>query len=91
MNQKRITKKPSGLYERGEASYRYRGKLTDYAFWEVECSIGGRGFAMLKLADDGPGYHTRVSLDAKDCACSCRGFARYNRCRHILMLLEMLE
>jgi hypothetical protein len=64
-----------------------RGRTTCYAFREVPCHIGGRGFAVHRLGL-GPLYHVRVGRPA-DCACECKGFLYHGYCRHVLGLLAL--
>jgi hypothetical protein len=52
-----------------------------YAFSEIPCEIGGRGFAVHRLGL-GNLYHVRVGQPS-DCSCECMGFLRHGHCRHI--------
>lgn len=63
--------------------------LTWYAFREIPCYIGGRGFAMHRLGL-GELYHVRVGADT-DCSCECLGFLAHGHCRHILGLLALIR
>lgn len=60
------------------------GRVQFYAFHEIPCEIGGRGFAVHRLGL-GNLYHVRVGRPA-DCSCECLGFLRWDRCRHVLGL-----
>jgi SWIM zinc finger len=60
-----------------------------YAFHEIPCTIGGRGFAVHKLGL-GTLYHVRVGR-AADCSCECLGFLSRGNCRHILALLALVK
>ena len=60
-----------------------------YAFCELPCEIGGRGFAMHRLGL-GDLYHIRVGQPA-DCSCECLGFLRHGRCKHISGLLALVR
>ncbi len=66
------------------------GKEEDfYAFGEIPCAIGGRGFAVHRLGL-GDLYHVRIGTPA-DCSCECLGFLRHGHCRHVQGLLALLE
>jgi hypothetical protein len=57
------------------------GKLTAwYAFCEIRCDIGGRGFIVHKLGL-GDVYHVRVGLPDEN-SCECLGFYRTGSCKH---------
>jgi len=58
--------------------------VTHYAFHEIRCDIGGRGFGVHRLGL-GTLYHVRVGRP-EDCSCECLGFLRHGYCRHILGL-----
>lgn len=60
---------------------------TYYAFREIPCSIGGRGFALHRLGL-GELYHVRVG-EPLDCSCECLGFLRHGHCKHIFGLLAL--
>jgi hypothetical protein len=64
-------------------------KTTFYAFQEIPCLIGGRGFAVHRLGL-GPLYHVRIGKDV-ECSCECMGFLAHQRCRHIRGLLTLAE
>lgn len=64
-------------------------RSTYYAFAEIPCEIGGRGFAMHRLGL-GTLYHLRVG-EPVDCECECKGFLRWGYCRHVLGLLALLR
>ncbi len=66
-----------------------RRKTKFYAFWEIPCAIGGRGFVVHQI-DQGPVYHVRIG-STEDCSCECLGFLRHSRCKHIEGLLELNE
>jgi hypothetical protein len=59
-------------------------RVTFYAFHEIPCKIGGRGFAVHKLGL-GMLYHVRIGKRA-DCSCECLGFLARGVCRHVLGL-----
>ncbi len=63
-------------------------KTAHYAFREIECAIGGRGFALHRLGL-GTLYHARVGA-ARDCSCECLGFLRHGRCKHVAALLTLV-
>ncbi len=60
-----------------------------YAFCEIPCEIGGRGFAVHRLGL-GNLYHVRVGAPS-DCSCECMGFLRHGHCRHIEGLQALIE
>jgi len=60
-----------------------------YAFREIPCSIGGRGFAVHKLGL-GTLYHVRVGRP-EDCSCECLGFLAHGACRHGLGLQVLIR
>ncbi len=62
---------------------------TLYAFREIPCAIGGRGFAVHRLGL-GELYHVRVGRSA-DCSCECLGFLAHGRCRHVDGLLALIR
>ena len=66
-----------------------RAKQTFYAFQEIPCAIGGRGFAMHRLGL-GDLYHVRVGKP-HDCSCECLGFLAHAHCKHIRGLLALVE
>jgi hypothetical protein len=55
-----------------------------YAFREIPCDVGGRGFAVHKLGL-GTLYHVRVGR-REECSCECMGFLAHGVCRHVLGL-----
>jgi len=60
-----------------------------YAFHEIFCEIGGRGFALHRLGL-GNLYHVRLGVP-EECSCECLGFLRHGRCRHILGMLALIR
>jgi hypothetical protein len=58
-----------------------------YAYREIPCEIGGRGFVLLRLDRDEV-YHVRIG-ETEDCSCECRGFLAHSHCKHIEGLLEL--
>jgi hypothetical protein len=64
-------------------------RTTFYAFREIPCAIGGRGFAVHKLGL-GNLYHVRVG-QREDYSCECMGFLAHNVCRHVLALEALVE
>ena len=65
------------------------GRPQFYAFREIRCDIGGRGFAVHRLGL-GNLYHVRIGKPA-DCSCECLGFLRWDRCKHILGLRALVK
>ena len=66
-----------------------RKKTKLYAFREIPCYIGGRGFAVHQV-DRGGVYHVRIG-EPDECSCECLGFLRHSHCRHIKGLLMMQQ
>jgi hypothetical protein len=60
-----------------------------YAFQEIPCAIGGRGFAVHRLGL-GDLYHVRVGKVA-DCSCECLGFLAHGNCKHIQGIKVLIE
>jgi hypothetical protein len=65
-------------------------KPSQYAFKEISCDIGGRGFAIHALGIGGVLYHVRIG-DGTDVTCECMGFLRHGRCKHIMSLRALME
>ena len=64
------------------------GKETaHYVLQEMDCDIGGRGFAVHRLGL-GNLYHVRIGTPA-ECSCECKGFLYRGQCRHVLGLLAL--
>jgi hypothetical protein len=66
-----------------------RSKLTFYAFKEIPCDIGGRGFVVHRLGL-GQVYHVRIGGPA-ECSCECLGFLAHGMCKHIQGLKALLD
>lgn len=62
-------------------------KTAWYAFRELPCEIGGRGFAVHRLGL-GTLYHVRVASH-HDCSCECMGFLARGQCKHVAGLLAL--
>jgi hypothetical protein len=60
-----------------------------YAFREIRCDIGGRGFAIHRLGL-GTLYHARVGRPS-DWSCECTGFLFRGYCRHVLGLMALIR
>lgn len=73
----------------GVLSIHEKKETAFYAFAEIPCAIGGRGFAVHRLGL-GNLYHVRIG-GPEDCSCECLGFLRHGRCRHVLGLLALLQ
>src|SRR5713101_6808811 len=63
--------------------------MTFYAFAEIPCAIGGRGFAVHRLGL-GPLYHVRFGT-VEECSCECLGYLRHGRCKHVRALLTLQD
>lgn len=73
----------------GVFSLTSRSEEAFYAFKEIPCAIGGRGFAVhrLGLAEL---YHVRVGKP-EDVSCECLGFLAHGNCKHIRGISALLE
>ena len=60
-----------------------------YAFVEIRCEIGGRGFHIHRLGL-GDAYDVRVGRPA-DCSCECMGWLRHAHCKHVHGLRALLK
>ena len=60
-----------------------------YAFCEIPCEIGGRGFAVHRLGL-GNLYHVRIGRP-DDSTCECLGFLRWGRCKHVAGLRALIR
>lgn len=59
-----------------------------YVFKEIDCAIGGRGFAVHRLGLANV-YHVRVGA-TRDSTCECMGFLAHGRCKHIQGLAALI-
>ncbi|MBA4062852.1 MAG: hypothetical protein C0501_03935 [Isosphaera sp.] len=73
-----------GAFRLGEGA-----KAQFYAFREIRCEIGGRGFAVHRLGR-GVLYHVRVGAP-DDPSCECLGFLRWGRCKHVAGLAALVS
>lgn len=60
-----------------------------YAFREIPCEIGGRGFEVHKLGV-GAMYHVRVG-EPPHTSCECLGFLRHDHCKHTEGLAALIR
>jgi len=60
-----------------------------YAFREIPCDIGGRGFLVHRIGLEQL-YHVRIHGD-KESTCECMGYLSHGRCRHIFALQALLH
>ena len=60
-----------------------------YAFVEIRCDIGGRGFRMHRLGL-GDAYDIRVGRPA-DCSCECKGWLAHRNCKHVHGLRALIR
>src|SRR6478609_5170588 len=65
------------------------GRSQFYAFHEIRCDIGGRGFAVHRLGL-GNLYHVRVGAP-EDTSCECMGFLRWGKCKHTAALAALIR
>lgn len=75
--------------ESGAFCIRAGARSTYYAFREIPCFIGGRGFAVHRLGL-GDLYHVRVGKSS-ECSCECLGFLAHGHCRHVLGLQALIR
>lgn len=66
-----------------------RKRIHYYAFQEVPCTIGGRGFAVHRL-DKEELYHVRVGTP-HECSCECLGFLRHGNCKHLAAMRALID
>jgi hypothetical protein len=60
-----------------------------YAFREIPCAIGGRGFRVHRI---GTRRHYDVRVGRRsECSCECKGFVYKRRCRHVSGLLTLIK
>jgi hypothetical protein len=60
-----------------------------YAFHEIPCEIGGRGFCIRRLGEERL-YCVRIN-GAVESSCECLGYLSHGRCRHILALQTLIR
>ncbi len=60
-----------------------------YAFHEIPCEIGGRGFCVHRIGMEQL-YHVRIH-GAVESTCECMGYLSHGRCRHIFALQALLQ
>lgn len=63
-------------------------KIAYYAFREIACQIGGRGFLVHRLGEQRL-YHVRVGSSVES-TCECLGFCRHARCKHVQALQALV-
>jgi hypothetical protein len=80
--------RPPGALGVGVFAIIERKRTQFYAFREIPCDIGGRGFAVHRLGL-GELYHVRVGAP-DDCSCECLGYLRHGHCKHLQGLLALI-
>jgi hypothetical protein len=57
---------------------------TDYSIRPIPSQLGGLAFELVKLGveSDSECYHVRLTGDARQDSCDCKGFARWSKCKH---------
>jgi hypothetical protein len=60
-----------------------------YAFREMPCAIGGRGFAVHRV-DPSELYYVRIGKP-EECSCECMGFLRHGNCKHVQGILRLVQ
>ncbi|MBI3411441.1 MAG: SWIM zinc finger family protein [Planctomycetes bacterium] len=81
----RLVRPPAGR-EPGILAIAGRKGPEFYAFREIPCAIGGRGFKVQRLGRPDL-YHVRIGRPDQ-CSCECLGFLRHGKCKHIAALLS---
>jgi hypothetical protein len=84
----RVERKPNALGV-GVFCIGAAGQCQFYAFCEIRCEIGGRGFAVHRLGQ-GELYHVRVGKP-EDTSCECMGFLRWGKCKHTAALAALVR
>jgi hypothetical protein len=64
----------------------------DYALRPIPSQIGGRAFELTKLGllADGECYHVRLTGDARQDSCDCRGHVAHGHCKHVDALAALV-
>jgi hypothetical protein len=83
--------KPGEITRTGVARITDRGGADDYLVTAFAADLG-RAFEVVKLCprEGNPTYHVLLADDGKH-SCECKGFLRWNRCRHVSGLLALLN
>ncbi len=66
----------------------------DTVFYRLETLLAGagRGFRLVKAErGDGPGEEYDVHLDGQFSSCECKGFLRWNHCKHVESLTALVK
>jgi hypothetical protein len=68
------------------------GKDTVFYRLETLAADRGTGFRLTKAdCGDGPGEHYDVLLDGQFSSCECKGFLRWNHCKHLESLAALCK
>jgi hypothetical protein len=83
--------KPGEIARTGVARITEGGAVADYLVTAMPAD-GGRAFEVFKLCteESNPTYHFLLAADGKH-SCECKGFLRWDRCRHVSGLLALLD
>lgn len=73
----------------GVLAFTWKKEEQFYAFREIPCDIGGRGWLLRRL-DTGDTYHTRLGRP-EDRSCECIGYLRHHTCKHLIGLSLLVE
>lgn len=63
-------------------------ELDHYFLRVIPCDFG-HGFELQKLVPGGTVYHVALDPTANKHSCKCKGFLRWNHCKHVEGLLAM--
>ena len=72
----------------GVFSITHKRRVYFYAFKEIPCEIGGRGFVVHRLGLANV-YHVRVG-SPRESSCECLGFLAHGRCKHVQGLAALI-
>jgi hypothetical protein len=58
----------------------------------LDCQFGQRAFTLKKVGTNAdPGEEYDILLDGADRSCTCLGFARWSRCKHVAGLQALSD
>ena len=83
----RLIRRPDP-YGVGVFSITQKRRVYFYAFKEIPCEIGGRGFVVHRLGLANV-YHVRVG-SPRESSCECLGFLAHGRCKHVQGLAALI-
>ena len=65
------------------------GKRQGYLFCQVECTIGGTGWELVKCGTDETIYHVRI--DGQQLECDCPGGTYHGHCKHSSAVKKLID